>query len=439
MTPASPPSLTESLRAARAGASDVDRAETAAHEPCTADPTADAASLPNASLVHITTVPQSLWFLTGQVTYMKVRGLAIQAISSPGPLLQRFAEQEEIPTHAVPMARAITPWQDLRAVAEIWRLLRRIRPDIVHTHTPKGGLLGMLAAWLARVPVRVYHMRGLPHLTARGLRRLLLRTSEAVSCRLAHRVFCVSRSIRDVAVNERLCPAERVHVLGQGSGNGVDATHRFNPDRAAVDARRTTRLHYDLPDDALVIGFIGRVVRSKGVVELAEAWESIRDRFPHAYLLLIGPTEAEDPVPPELLARLQKDPHVRLAGEQWNTPPLYCAMDLLALPTYREGFPNVLLEAGAMRLPVVATRVPGCVDAVIDGVTGTLVPPYEPAPLAAALMRYLDQPELRTRHGAAGRDRVLRAFQPAQLWASLHAEYRGLLARRTNGRTEARP
>ncbi|MHC4406445.1 MAG: glycosyltransferase family 4 protein, partial [Planctomycetota bacterium] len=319
-------------------------------------------------LLHVTTVPASLGFLSGQAAYMRPRGFDSSALSSPDALLEKFAASEDVSVDAVEMTRRISPLCDLFAVVKLCRRMRRIRPHLVHSHTPKGGLLGMIAAWLVGVPVRVYHMRGLPLATKKGWKRAILRVAERISCRLSHRVVCVSRSLADVAVDEGLCPAEKIKVLAHGSGNGVDATRRFNPSRLDREAGRRVRNHQGIPPDALVAGFVGRVVRDKGVEELAEAYRLLRDRFPSLHLLIVGPFEPEDPVPPRVERLLRRDDRVHLVGHAADVPSFYAAMDVLVLPTYREGFPNVLLEAAAMTLPVVATKVCGCTDAVDDGV-----------------------------------------------------------------------
>ena len=309
-------------------------------------------------------------------------------------------------------------------------MLRRIRPHIVHAHTPKGGVLGMVSAWLARVPVRIYHMRGLPFTTAKGWRRRLLMWSERISCGLAHQVLCVSSSVRQLAVDSRLCRPEKIAVLARGSGNGVDAAQRFNDSNISPSLREETRRRYNIPPDALVLGFIGRIVRSKGIIELAGAWKELRDEFPDLHLMLVGPHEMQVPIPAEIDRTLHSDPRVHFLGEQWNTPPLYAVMDVLALPTYREGFPNVLLEAAGMKVPVVATQVPGCTDAVQDGVTGMLVPPHDAARLEGAVRTYLQDAELRRRHGAAARDWVLREFRPEGIWQAVYQEYVRCLLRK---------
>jgi glycosyltransferase involved in cell wall biosynthesis len=381
----------------------------------------------NQGLTHVTTVADSLDFFRGQLDYMKARGFAVRAMTSPGPDLDRYAAELDIRIDPVPMARRITPFADLGAIRAMRRLLHRHHPVIVHAHTPKGGLLGLAAAVSAAIPVRIYHMRGLPFTTASGWQRALLRLTERLSCHLAHQVFAVSESVRAVAVEEKLCDPSRIKVLGRGSGNGVDAAGRFNPDAVRPGARQETRTRLGIPDDAFVVGFVGRIVRDKGVVELVEAWRSIRETSAHAHLLVLGPFEARDAVPEDTARALRADSRVHLVGTVFGMPSWYAGMDVVVLPTYREGFPNVALEAAAMRLPVVATRVAGCVDAVEHGTTGLLVPPRDPAVLVAAIQAYLLDPALRRDHGAAGRARVLAHFRPETVWQALYLEYVRLL------------
>jgi len=393
-------------------------------------------------LVHVTTIPFTLWvFLRDQVRYLAGQGFEVHALSSPGPHAEAFASATGVPTHAVPMHRGVSPLGDFRSILAVRRRLRAIRPHIVHAHTPKAGWVGMVAARLARVQVRVYHLHGLRHLTCSGVARTLVRRSEIASCSLAHRVLCVGRSLRDAALADRLCAADKISVPAAGSIAGVDSAARFNPAQYPADERTRQRAALGLPADADVLGFIGRIVRDKGIGELACAWRTLRDTHPRARLLLVGPLESEDAAPPSALAALRADDRVRFAGEVRDPAPLYRAMDLVVLPTYREGFPVVPLEAAAMRLPVVASRCVGCVDAVQDGVTGTLVPVGDAEGLARALSAYLADPDLRERHGRAGRERVEADFRPDRVFAAQVSEYRALLGRlaaRAHGRTESR-
>jgi glycosyltransferase involved in cell wall biosynthesis len=374
------------------------------------------------------TASMSLIFLRGQARYMREQGFEVHTVTSPGEELATFAAEEGAATHAMEMSRRITPLRDMAALLRLMQAVRTIRPTIVHAHTPKGGLLGMLAARLCGVPVLIYHIRGFPFMTAAGLRRLMLKWPEWVACRLADRVLCVSHSLRGVAIDEGVVAPERVRVLGGGSGNGVDAVGRFNPDAIPTDSRRAVRERHGIAPHATVVGFVGRLVRDKGVLELAGAWKTVSAEQNNIHLLIVGPREERDAVPRDVLDYLEACRNVTLAGAGRDMPQLYSAMDLVVLPTFREGFPNVPLEAAAMRLPVVATRVPGCVDAVSDGETGTLVQPGDATSLARAMQRYIGDPELRLRHGIAGRERVLKEFRREVIWEALLREYRELLA-----------
>lgn len=388
-------------------------------------------------LVHIAPHPMYFSFLTGQTGYMKAQGFAVHVIASPDPLLDTLAMREQIPVHPISIDRRIAPLHDLISIAYLYRELRTLRPEIVHSHTPKGGLVGMSAAWLARVPVRIAHNDGMPILTARGVTRILLWCSEKVTGLLAHRVLYVSHSNREIAVAQKLCPARKAGVILGGSVNGIDALERFNPGNTS-GTRGDVRQTYGIPADALVVGFVGRILREKGVTELTAAWRVLRQEFPTLHLLIAGISDSRDPVPPEVEAVLRDDPRIHLAGQVSDMPSLYAATDVVALPSYREGLGTALLEAGAMGLPTVATSVPGCVDAVQDGVTGTLVPPRDAGALTNALRSYLRDPALRLCHGTAGREHVLREFRQDAIWKAQCQEYTHFLDLRRLSSTTVR-
>jgi glycosyltransferase involved in cell wall biosynthesis len=376
-----------------------------------------------------------LRFLSGQVTFMRRRNLKVTIISSPGPLLDQFVEQEEVAAHAIPMSRKISPIEDVRSVYRVWRKLKEIRPLLVHAHTPKAGLVGMAAARIARVPGRIYHVHGLPYMTATGHRRLILRCSERVSCRLANQVFCVSRAMREELVREGLCDPDKALVLLNGSINGIDASGRFNPENISKITASKTRQQLGIPSEARVVGFVGRIVRDKGVEDLITAWRQLRDSFEDLRLLVVGPFENQDPISAEAKWALRHDDRVSLVDLTDDVVPYYSIMTLVVLPSYREGLPYVPLEAAAMKLPVVATRIPGCSEAVIDGVTGTLVPPGNPTMLASAIIRYLDDAELRQQHGFMGRQRVIEDYNQERLWEAQYKHYQHLMLGSTPDRT----
>jgi glycosyltransferase involved in cell wall biosynthesis len=263
-----------------------------------------------------------------------------------------------------------------------------------------------------------------------GFSKSVLEMLERISCLCSDRVLAVSRSVADVMLRGGYCPAHKLTVPAAGSSNGVDALERFNPDLIPPGTRERSRRRYNISPEALVIGFVGRLVAGKGIRELEAAWRSIRTQHGKAFLVTVGEQEAQDPVPQEVLNRLRGDKRVVMLDYVPNEemPLLYYIMDLVALPTYSEGLPNVPLEAAAMELPVVASRVTGCVDAIEDEVTGILIPPKDWQALALAMTRYIEDEELRREHGKAGRERVLRLFRPPMIWEAVYREYMSALA-----------
>lgn len=363
--------------------------------------------------------------MKGWPNFLREQGFEVHTVCSPGPGLDEFARREGIRTaHTIEIARRISPLADLVSLWRLYRLFRRERFALVHSSTPKGGFLGMLAAWLARTPARVYTLRGLPLASTRGLKRRILWLCDWLTMRAAHRVTAISASLRDEAVELGLAPPGRIIVVNRGSSNGIDV-ERFT--RRAPAPQSEARQRWNIPPEALVIGYAGRIVRDKGIVELHAAWQRVRAQVPGTMLLLLGDPEPEDPVPPEVLESLRADERVRMPGWQSDMVLGFEAMDLLALPTYREGFGNVLLEANAMGLPVIATDISGCRDAVADGETGILVPPRDAEALAAAILTLVRDGALRARMGTAGRARVERDFRPEVIWRGLLEVYASVL------------
>jgi glycosyltransferase involved in cell wall biosynthesis len=375
----------------------------------------------------MTTSPLTLWwFFQSQIRHLANSNFDVQTISAPGRELEECRANTGVPMHIIPMDRQMSPVADLISLARIWRLLRRLRPNIVHTHTPKAGLLGMVAATLAGVKARIYTVNGLVLMTRKGWRRQLLKFMERVACASATDVLCVSHSVRQVVLDLGVCPARKIRTLGYGGSHGVDLT-KFNPEVRGANDRIIIRQRYGIPEDALLLAYIGRIVRDKGIEELALAWRALREEFPDLRLLMCGAFEAKDPVSPETVSFLRGDGRVHFTGGfVSDMPAFYAAIDVGVLPSHREGLPNVVLECAAMQVPIVATRIPGCVDSVQDGVTGLLVAPRDWIALTQGLRQLLSDPELRNRLGEAGRQFAAIHFSEKCVSERLAAEYRRL-------------
>ena len=365
--------------------------------------------------------------LRGQLAYMREQGFEVIAVASPGWDLEEAGRQEGVQTIALPIERDLSPLRDFVSLVRLFFLLRRLRPAIVHTGTPKASLLGMLAAWATRAPVRIYALKGLRLETLTGWRRGLLAITERITARCATCVFCESPSLREVYLQHGFVKPEKAKVIGPGLPNGLDAA-RFDKESFTTESTQTLRESLKLPSDSFVIGFVGRFVRDKGILEFYQAFEQVLQKHPKTYLLLVGDFESGDPVPAEVVEKIESHPQIVQTGFIPDTAPYYQLMQLHALPSYREGFPNTPMEAAAAGVPTVGFVATGTVDAVQDGVTGTLVPCGDASALTIAIERYLEEPELLRQHAAAARERAHTDFRREPIWEATLAEYVRLLA-----------
>ena len=378
------------------------------------------------SVLHAVTDSISTILMRGQLAYLRKNGFDPALLSSPGSDLEQISALEGYPVFGVTMRREISPVHDLRSLFAIWRLLYQTKPVICNSGTPKAGFLVGLAAWLARVPCRVYTLRGLRLETARGVKRMILTITERVACFSAHRVVCVSASLRERAIAMRLVTRPKTVLLGAGSSNGVDP-NRFEPtwEKAALAAE--LRQNLSIRPDQPVIGFAGRLTRDKGIPELVAAFQSIRKQLPETVLLLIGDYEDGDPVPENTRKAIESESGLRCIGFTSQIELYYLVMNVFVLPTHREGFPNTVLEAQAAGLPVVTTIATGAVDAIEDGITGLLTPVGDAEKLAEAVLTLLSDPTRMQMMGQLGRERILRKFLNEMLWEALISLYRAML------------
>jgi hypothetical protein len=383
---------------------------------------------PRVKIAIQTTVPASLYaFFSGQLKWLKGHDFDVHTVSAPGEELKSIADAEQVTTHAVAMTRSFSPFRDPLALCRLVLLYRKSRFTMVHSFTPKGGLLGMLAAVAAGCPVRLFSLWGMAP-TAINFRTRMRVWANKVSCSLAHKVFIECPSTAELAVASGLCSREKVCVVPAWSTSSLNGKLTDLSD--LPQTRAAVRTDWNLPSQAVVIGFVGRVVRDKGVHELIEAFEKLASEFPELHLLIVGVRESEDPVGRDVLRRIDQHPRIRCTGFQKDVSRFLSAMDVLVHPSYREGLPTAPLEASARGLPVITTRIPGCIDAVQEGVTGLLVEPRDAPGLAEAIRYYLKNPDVRQQHGRDGREWVLKKYDRQAAWTALLNEYQKLLAER---------
>lgn len=375
------------------------------------------------------TADTSLQLMAGLPDMLASRGWDVDVVSSPGPRLAATGAAPHVRAVPLPMRREPSPVHDALGLVAWVRVLRRVRPDVVDVGTPKAGLLGTLAAALCRVPVRIYTLRGLRYESAAGWKRRLLVMLERVACRAATDVVAVSASLRDRAVADGLVDPAKVTVLGAGSSNGVDLARFAAPsDRDALAGGLGLRT--DLP----VVGFVGRIHADKGVDLLLDAAAELRGRGTDFTLLIVGGADDESGRALESSPAAQH-PGTILTGEVGDVAGFLGLVDVLCLPTKREGFPNVVLEAAAAGVPTVATLATGVPDAVVDGFTGTIVERRDPVALADALERYLANADARAAAGRAARVRATDQFARAHVQGLRETYYRARLRTDRAGRS----
>lgn len=367
--------------------------------------------------------------LRDQLRYIAQQGMHITLVSSPGPELEEIGESLHLRYYPIPMSRKPEPRRDLLSLLALTKLFRRQRFSIVHSTTPKAGLLTALAGVLARVPIRIHTFTGQVWVGMHGLSRRIMRRCDWLIGHLDTHCYADSASQRNFLVNEGVVGASRISVLGAGSISGVNL-ERFNPNRLAGERAAALRRELGVSEQSLFILFVGRLTKDKGVRELVSAFRMLQFDQKEVELVLVGPFESErDPLPRETLYELSSNPRIHLVGFSHEPEKYMGAADVFCLPSYREGFGSVVIEAAAMGVPAVASRVVGLVDAVLDGETGLLVPPKEVDALRGALMKMLSSHEMRHRMGRAARGRAVRDFDSRIINRLVLDEYKRLAAK----------
>lgn len=373
-------------------------------------------------LVRVTTVPISLEkLLEGQLKFMS-NYFNVIAISSDNERLKKFGQHEGVATFCIEMTRKVTPLKDLLAIWKMFLFLRTERPFIIHTHTPKAGLVGMLAAYFSGVPNRLHTVAGLPLLEARGFKRFILELVDRIVYSCATKVYPNSFGLRDIIIQNNLCKSRKLEVIGSGSSNGID-TDYFNPE---IFSHRNylIRDEWDIGVNDFVFCFIGRLVGDKGVNELVLSFIQAFSERTNVKLILVGDFEADlDPLTKETLFLIQNSNSIVHTGYQSDVRPFLHISNAFVFPSYREGFPNVVLQALAMGIPAIVSDINGCNEIVQDAYNGVFVRPKNADELRAKLLELYYNVDFYNTMRANARVSVIDKFQRGKFWNATLQEY----------------
>ena len=383
-------------------------------------------------LIRITTVPISFKvLLKGQLRFMTSNGFDVKGVSSEGEELREVHENEGIVMEAINMSRKITPFQDLKSLWEMWNFLRKEKPQIVHTHTPKAGIIGMLAARLAGVPHRLHTVAGLPLMEATGTKRKILNFVEKLTYSSATRVYPNSKGLYDFILQNNFTQSNKLKIIGNGSSNGINTTF-FSPAQVSEIENVALREKLNIQPDDFVFVFVGRIVSDKGINELIKAFSELQTAENNEQigikLLLVGGLESDlDPLNPETLAEINQNRDIISVGFQQDVRPFFAIADALAFPSYREGFPNVVMQAGAMGLPSIVSDINGCNEIIVEGENGMIIPPKNVEKLKEKMLTLAKDKNLYTRLKGNSRRMIENRYEQSVVWKALLEEYEGLL------------
>jgi glycosyltransferase involved in cell wall biosynthesis len=350
----------------------------------------------------------------------------IIGVSSDGPGLENVGNQEGIQTIPVNMTRSITPLKDLKALYELYKVFKTEKPQIVHTHTPKAGTLGMLAAKLAGVPNRLHTIAGLPLLEAKGVKRILLNSVEKITYFCATLVLPNSFALKTIVIKEKFCSEDKLKVIGNGSSNGIDTDH-YNREKVSKIEISILREKFNISSKDTVFLFVGRVVKDKGINELVEAFVSVNKTYPDTKLILVGPSEKElDPIDDNTEFTIKNHTNIHHTGWVEDVRPYFAVSDILTFPSYREGFPNVVLQASCMELPCIVSDINGCNEIITHNFNGLIIPVKNTEALSSSMLCLYKNLDLQKYLANNTRLNIIKKYKRELIWDELFKLYNSL-------------
>lgn len=383
----------------------------------------------NLKLIRITTVPISLkTLLKGQLKFMSQNNYEVIGVSSPGKDLNDVGQNEEVRTIGIEMTRSITPIKDLKALFQLIQLLKKEKPAIVHTHTPKAGLLGMIAAKITGVPHRLHTVAGMPLTVATGIKKELLKSMERLTYACATKVYPNSYGLEKIILQEKFAKSTKLKVMANGSSNGID-TSQFDPTLVSEEIKLEMRKQLGIQKDDFVFLFVGRLVKDKGINELVEAFVNIRTQNSNTHLVLVGNMERElDPLLPETENQINHQLNIHAVGYQTNVIDYFAMADVLTFPSYREGFPNVVMQAASMQLNCIVSDINGCNEIIKNGDNGWIIPTKNVEKLSEKMQWCLMNQKESRKMGWKSREIMIQNYERSYVWDKILEEYNVLVA-----------
>lgn len=377
-------------------------------------------------LIRITTVPISLNLLIkGQMRFMTENNFEVIVASAKGNEIEQVIKNEGCKHKTLPLTRKITPLKDIWALYVLYRFFKKEKPGIVHTHTPKAGTIGMIAAKLAGVPNRLHTIAGLPLLEAAGNKRRLLNFVEKVTYSCATKIYPNSFGLKDIILKNKFCKPNKLKVIANGSSNGIDTWH-YDSSHFTVECKNNLREELGINKNDFVFIFVGRLVGDKGINELIDAFSKLQT--PNSKLLLVGPLEAElDPLQKSTLNEIEQNKSIKTVGYQNDVRPYFTIANALVFPSYREGFPNVVLQAGAMGLPCVVSNINGCNEIIVENLNGIIIPVKDTMAIYDAMKKMVEDVSFYNQLIQNSRKRIVENYEQIVVWEAILEEYKYLL------------
>ena len=378
-------------------------------------------------LIRITTVPVSFEkLLENQLRFMK-DFYDVTAISSDIKRLKEFGENEEVSTYCVELTRKITLLKDIKALIKLYLFLMKEKPLIVHTHTPKAGVIGMFASYLAKVPFRLHTVAGLPLMEAKGLKRIILNFVEKLTYKCATKIYPNSFGLMKIIIKNKFTKKTKLKVIANGSSNGIDLSY-FNPDLYSKNEKLSLRSDLLIEKDDFVFIFVGRMVSDKGINELVEAFNKLCEIKKNIKLLLVGSFEDElDPLHNQTSLLINNNDKIIYVSYQNDVRPYFALSDSLVFPSYREGFPNVVMQSGAMGLPSIVSDINGCNEIIKNNINGLVIKVKSVHAIYDAMIKMISDKSLFNKLRLNSRNHIKIKYERQSYWSLLLNEYKCII------------